>query len=202
MNNGSRIIGANQGNRQKNDFYPTPEWATKALLKREEFYGSIWEPACGDGSMSKVIESELNQSIISSDLIDRGYGLLEEIDFLNLPENRFEKNVDNIITNPPYKFAKDFVLQAKKKCNRKIAMLLKLSFLEGKNRFDMFQDYNFPLARVYIFCSRITMFPNGVKTSKASGTIAYAWFVWDRDHIGSPIIKWINDSSQTSSNKN
>ena len=55
------------------DFYPTPRWATYALINSEHFDGDIWEPACGDGSMSEVL-AETGNLVISSDLFDRGYG--------------------------------------------------------------------------------------------------------------------------------
>lgn len=56
------------------DFYPTPPWASRALLSYEEFTGDIWECACGDGAMSNVLE-ETGQTIISSDKYDRGLAI-------------------------------------------------------------------------------------------------------------------------------
>jgi hypothetical protein len=38
------------------DFFPTPRWATFALIENENFSGEIWESACGDGTMSRVLE--------------------------------------------------------------------------------------------------------------------------------------------------
>lgn len=78
------------------EFYPTPPEATRALLSVESFEGSIWEPACGDGAISKVLEAAGYQ-VISTDLIDRGYGA---------GGHNFLKSdrplAKNIITNPPY----------------------------------------------------------------------------------------------------
>lgn len=50
------FIGGNQGNRADFDFYPTPPYAVKELLKRENFNGNIWECACGDGAVSEVLK--------------------------------------------------------------------------------------------------------------------------------------------------
>jgi len=86
------------------DFYPTPPWATHALIKHEKFLGSIWEPACGNGAMAKVLE-ETGCPIISSDLYDRGYGK-SGVDFLQAVDK-----VDNVVTNPPY-CAEPFVQMA------------------------------------------------------------------------------------------
>ncbi len=38
------------------DFFPTPAWATHALIDNESFNGEIWESACGNGAMSRVLE--------------------------------------------------------------------------------------------------------------------------------------------------
>lgn len=78
------------------EFYPTPPEATRALLSVESFEGSIWEPACGDGAISKVLEAAGYQ-VVSTDLIDRGYGAGGQ-DFLKSTEPLGR----NIITNPPY----------------------------------------------------------------------------------------------------
>ena len=66
------MVGARK-NRNKHDFYPTPEIATVRFLEAERFEGEIWEPACGDGAMSRVIE-RYGYRVKSTDLIDRGYG--------------------------------------------------------------------------------------------------------------------------------
>ena len=176
-------IGASREDREKNDYYPTPEYVTEALLSREIFIGTIWQPACGEGHISKVLE-ENGFYVISSDLIDRGYGKVQ--DFFKPTSN----SVTNIITNPPYKLAKKFVEHSKTKATCKIAMFLKLNFLESISRYEMFQDTEFPLARVYVFSKRVTLSKDGTGPSKG-GTVAYAWYVWDRQHIGPPEIHWI-----------
>jgi len=84
------------------DFFPTPRWATFALIDNEKFSGNIWECACGDGTMSKVLE-ETGCTMLNSDLHDRGYGEIG-LDFLT--STRY---ADNIVTNPPYNCAEDFV---------------------------------------------------------------------------------------------
>ena len=113
------IVGSSRknGDREENDFYPTPSYAVEELLKRENFIGNIWECACGEGDISEVFKNK-GFEVISTDLIDRGYG--EQLDFL-----KSDLVADNIITNPPYKISLDFVLKAKLQCKSKIAMFLK-----------------------------------------------------------------------------
>lgn len=177
------IIGVSNG-REVNDFYPTPAYATELLLKFEKFDGNIFEPACGEGDISEVLIKH-GYDVYSSDLIDRNYGDVG-IDFLKYNG----KKHNNIITNPPYKHALDFVLKSKEISNKKIAMFLKTVFLESDTRYNMFQDKEFPLKGIYQFSKRVTLSRGGVKM-KNSGMISYAWFVWDKDWIGEPIIRWI-----------
>lgn len=179
------IVGSsrNNGNREENDFYPTPSYCVDELLKRETFEGNIWECACGEGDMSNVFLKN-GFEVYSSDLIDRGCGY-DTLDFLNS-----DLKYDNIITNPPYKIALDFILKAKQSSNKKIAMFLKTVWLESKDRYKMFQDAEFPLKTVYQFSKRVSLYKNGVKM-KNSGMIAYAWYVWDIEYVGKPSIEWI-----------
>ena len=178
------IVGSsrNNGEREENDFYPTPAYAVEELLLREKFIGNIWECACGDGAMSNVFLKN-SFEVISSDLVDRGFG--EQIDFL-----KSKCVADNIITNPPYKIALDFVTHAKNLSKNKIAMFLKTVWLESDSRYDMFQDKIFPLKTVYQFSKRVSLYKGGIKM-KNSGMIAYAWYVWDKNHVGKPTVEWI-----------
>ncbi len=163
------------------DFFPTPDWATLALVDNEKFVGDIWEPACGNGSMSKVLETT-GCSVFSSDLYDRGYGHTG-LDFLN------SKRVsDNIITNPPYNAAEGFVKSGLSQSTRKFALLLRLAFLEGANRANTIFSKT-PPSRVWVFSERITFYMAGAE-QKGSGTTAYAWFVWDKEKLGSTELKW------------
>lgn len=178
------IVGTSAG-RPENDFYPTPPEATHALLDCENFTGTIWEPACGDGAISKVLE-ERGHVVWSSDLIDRGYGL-GGYDFLTS-----HRKADNIITNPPFTLAQQFVehsLQATKESQGKVAMLCKLVFLEGQKRKAFFEST--PLARVHVFSKRVNFYREGVKGKLGTSMMAFAWFVWSHGHEGPPTIAWI-----------
>jgi len=166
------------------DLYETPAWATEALLEREVFNGGVLEPACGYGAISECFIAK-GYDTISSDKYDYGFGEIR--DFLT----DYPPEVANIVTNPPYNKATEFVQVAKMVSTSKIAMLLKLSYLEGMGRYDMFHDTKFPLARVWVFCKRVQMYPHGLERPKNSGTIAFAWYVWDISHVGKPQIGWI-----------
>ncbi len=163
------------------DFFPTPAWATYALVDNEKFDGDIWECACGNGAMSRVLE-ENGYRVYSSDLYNRGFGD-HGIDF-----RKAGSHWDNIITNPPYNSAEAFVSNGVKLAKRKFALLLRLAFLEGANRANTIFSQT-PPSRVWIFSERITFYAADAVV-KGSGTTAYAWFVWDKDAPNHTEIRW------------
>ena len=170
-------------NREKDDFYPTPPEGTRALLGVEKFDGDIWEPACGDGAISKVL-IDAGHAVLSTDLMDRGFGT-PRIDFLM----EWQPRAPNIITNPPFKMAEEFARHALKLTTGKVAMLCRLAWLEGKERRVMFETT--PLARIWVFSGRLGM-QRGRQAGKGEGgMIAFAWFVWDHAHKGPPTIGWV-----------
>lgn len=169
------IVGDSGGQRAAGDFYPTPPEAVHSLLDRETFPGLTWEPACGDGSISKVLIARGHQ-VISTDLYDRGFGETG-MDFLTT-----WRTVDNIVTNPPYVLALPFARHALECARRKVAMLLKVQFDEGVERYKFFLDH--PYRHRYVFSRRLTLYKNGVRTSNNSGMATYAWYIWERDENG------------------
>ena len=179
---GMLINGFNlRGDRQKDDFYATPPEATQQLLDVEKFEGKIYEPCCGQGHISKVLIKN-GYDVESSDLVDRGYGK-SNIDFLMEYQTR-----DNIITNPPYgRLLMQFVRQAQKIADKKIAMLLKLTFLEGQERKEFFKEC--PPTRVHVFSKRLSLMKNG--ESYDGGMMALAWFVWEKNKKTTTTINWL-----------
>jgi hypothetical protein len=179
--------------REQNDYYATHPKAVRVLLDNEEFNKQVWEPACGGGHMSDILK-EYGYEVRSTDLIDRGYSDAEICDFLSATE----PFVGDIITNPPYKYAKEFVEKALELTTdgSKIAMFFKLTFLEGQSRKELFTTN--PPKVVYVSSSRLGCAKNGeFKIGKygepvIESAVAYAWFVWEKGFKGDTIIKWVN----------
>lgn len=174
--------------RQPHDYYATDPKAMELLLAEESFSPVVWECACGAGHLGKVLEAH-GHNVLGTDLVYRGYGERKPADFLATCVDDFS---GDIITNPPYKYAFDFVRKAIEivKPGNKVAMFLKLQFLEGKARKHFFRDN--PPKTVYVFSSRLICAKNGEFEKYTSSAIAYAWFVWEKGYQGHPIIKWIN----------
>lgn len=180
-----RNCNLRSSNAEPNDYYATEPRATELLLELEEFCHNVWEPACGEGHISKVLETR-GYEVLSTDLIGRGYGL-GDVDFL---EAEADGSAFDIITNPPYKYAKEFVEKALElvPVGNKVAMFLKLTFLEGKARRELFR--NNPPLRVYVASARLRCGKNGV--FEGSSMAAYAWFIWQKGHQGPCELRWFN----------
>jgi hypothetical protein len=132
--------------------------------------------------MARVLAAA-GYDVRASDLHARGFGK-SGVDFL-----RATRPVDNIITNPPYNAAEAFVAQGLKLARRKLALLLRLAFLEGASRANSI-FLKTPPSRVWVFSERITFYMKDAPRA-GSGTTAYAWFVWDKDAGGPPELRWL-----------
>lgn len=176
--------------RQNEDYYATDPVAAKLLLEVETFNGKIWECACGEKHLAKIFEQE-GYEVRSSDLIDRCGN--EVFDFLGIENQGIYEG--NIITNPPYKYATEFIYKALSIIldGFKIAMFLKVQFMEGKERKRLFTE--FPPKVIYVSSSRIMCAKNGEFERMREGggsAVAYAWYVWEKGYKGDTVVKWIN----------
>ena len=176
-------------NREKYDYYATEPKCVDDLLNREKFSNKIWECACGEGHLSRRIlmlkfKENPNVEVYSSDIIDRGFGGV--MDFLRIDNQEWN---GDIITNPPYKYAKEFVEKSLQiiPTGKKVAMFLKLTFLEGQKRKQLF--LNHPPKNIYVYSKRQECAKNGVFTG--SSAVAYCWYVWVKGNTKKPIIDWI-----------
>lgn len=177
-------------NRAKDDFYPTPPEATRALLSVETFDGPIWEPACGNGAMSIELQAA-GYDVISSDLVDRGFGT-PGIDFLRQTVSRGK----HIVTNPPYGrgLADRFISHALKLTSQtggSVAMLVEILSLCHPLRTE-FLTRNAPAA-IYAL-DELVFFPNGKPNPAmaANPWRRYCWVVWKSGHVGMPRFWWLS----------
>lgn len=174
--------------REGNDYYATEPKAARLLMEVEQFSPLIWECACGEGHLAKEFEAA-GYHVYATDLIDRGYGY--QLDFLSAsapPVAGFD-----IVTNPPYSKAQEFVEHALEilEDGNKVAMFLKIQFLEGKARRKLFRKY--PPKTVYVSSARLRCAMNGDFEKYAKSTaVCYCWYVWQKGYTGDTVIKWIN----------
>ena len=180
------------GKRRKSDFYETPYSLTRKFLDVETFDKSltVCEPACGAGAISNILKERWDKNLVSA--YDKETNFLTETG-----------NYDYIITNPPFSLAQEFILNAKMVANKKFALLLPLSYLHGKKRFDeIYSDREFPLKKVYVF-TRYPMLGEKLREDGkyTTGMMVYAWFVWERGYVDEPTISWIDNNEDVLSKK-
>ena len=188
-------IGANNHSdkiREEHDYYATDPRALELLLELETFSPYVWECACGGGHLSDVLKNH-GYDVKSSDIIHRGYPDTEVIDFLKVKKSDIKNDFSrDIITNPPYKYAKDFIEKALEISmdSTKVAMFLKVQFLEGKARRDLFKK--FPPKTIYVSSSRLNCAMNGDFDTATQSAVAYAWYIWEKGYKGETIVRWFN----------
>ena len=174
--------------RENNDYYATPPKAVEELLRREQFNHYVWECSVGGGHIAEVLKQN-GYDVKCSDIIDRGYDNTEVADFLHTERDKNDFARD-IITNPPYSMATEFVKHALdiSMDSTKVAMFLKIQFLETKKRYELFKEY--PPKKIYVFVNRVNCGKNGV-FGKESSAVCYCWFVWEKGYKGKPTVDWI-----------
>lgn len=168
------MLGTSKYPRRKGDFYATPDWCTEVLLRHFTPAGTIWEPACGEGHMSRVIERK-GYFVFSTTLYDQGCGHERDWDFFERKQP--PPGVYSIITNPPYSRADEFVEHAlgmMKERGGAVAMLLRNEWDCASSRRHLFTP-----SACFDMKVVLTRRPRWIEGSKGSPRHSYAFYVWD-----------------------
>lgn len=171
------------------DFFPTPPWATRALIEhvlpkigaaRDICQRSVWEPACGEGHIAEVL-AEYFGSVIATDIHDYGYSS-RLVDFLQSDD---EICADWIVTNPPFgDKTETFVLKALSRARYGVAMFVRLQWLETVGRYErIFRDR--PPTQVAFFVERVPLC-KGRWNPEGDTATAYIWLVWNKHQRPQP----------------
>ena len=171
------------------DVYFTPPVATEALLRHVKLPHRLWECACGDGTGILDVLRAHGHEVIGSDLVDYGRpDCFWRRDFLL--EHKVPDGCQGIVTNPPYKLVEEFVAHALELCPH-VTMLMRLAFFESERRCALLEERG--LARILVFRKRLPMMHRrGWEGRKANSGMAFAWYVWRRDHVGPTTIERIS----------
>lgn len=176
--------------REGRDFYATPAWVTEALLHHVKLRGPVWEPCCGTGAMSRVIEAAGYQ-VHSTDIADRGYGQVG-VNFLEC--QTVPAGCQSIITNPPYGETGVHVGQSRspsamlrflrhslaltESVQGQLALLVRLQWIPGQRAAGIMSAA--PFSAVIMLKDRIQWFDMGEETNRAQHH--HAWVVFDHQH--------------------
>ncbi len=186
-----------KGGRPAHEFYPTPPEAIRALLSVERFDGAVWEPACGDGAISKALV-DAGYDTTSTDLVDHGYGT-PGIDFLETVIPRAK----HIVTNPPYGFGLGdrflrHALAMTAITEGCVAMLLNIASLCSPTRHASF--IRRPPSRIYALDDCVC-WPNGrpEQASRYTLTHRYAWLIWEPETapVATTEFRWLTTAPFT-----
>ena len=176
-----------------NEWYAEPPWCVRKLFDVEQFYGPVWDPCCGLGTIPRIAK-ERGYSAYGTDIDSLGWPWpfsVNPVNFLDLKPGAFSPEA-NIVTNPPFKDIELYIRQALLFADNKVCVLARLALMEGKARAaGLWRDT--PIARVHVLASRVGCPPERLAVAmtdeqrdKQQGKVAYAWFVWDRSHVGLP----------------
>lgn len=178
--------------RESNDFYATEPKAIDALLayKGLQLPNVIWEPSCGTGELSKRL-IEKGYDVISTDLIDRGYGMggVNFFEQITMPDS-----CTCILTNPPYKYATEYVKHALSILPKDgfLCLFLKTTFAEGQQRYREIFSITPPIL-VLQCVQRILCAKNADFVGSVSSAVSYAWWIWQKGNYDTPTtLYWIN----------
>lgn len=168
--------------RAANDYYREPPWVVHGLLDVEEFPGLNLDPACGSGTIPRAFLAR-GLECLGSEKMHRGFGR-QGVSFFD-----YTPDVDNIVSNPPYGVIEQFIGHALQCARSKVAILARLALLEGAARQPFLK--NTPLARVWVSSRRVSMPPGDSQIEAKGGTVAFAWFVWERGWVGPATVGWL-----------
>jgi hypothetical protein len=177
--------------RDANDWYVEPAWCSERLFEAEDFSPGIIDPACGIGTILKSARAA-GLMAYGSDIIDRAGVCFATMDFLDRDDDD-RQGPGHIVCNPPFGKALEFVTLALERTRDKTAMLLPANWVQGDKRARWLATT--PLKRVWFLAPRPSMPPGAVLAAgmrPGNGTTDYAWFVWERGHIGAPTIGWLH----------
>lgn len=173
------------------DDFPTPPWATRALLEHVIKDGhsleksTVLEPACGAGHMARVLQ-EYFKIVKASDAYSYGYASVRN--YLEVP---YEANAaDWVITNPPFRLAEEFVHRSLLVARVGVAVLVRTVFIESSGRYRALFERR-PPTKFAQFVERVPMV-RGRLDRKASTATGYAWLVWEKNTTTAfPQLVWI-----------
>lgn len=192
---GGKLAGGNPKNKRvEYDYYATNPKALTMLLNKYDIYGQdILEPCVGRHIAETLKNFYTNKrNITCMDIVDRSYPNTIIQDFLELDT---DKKYDAIVTNPPYSLAKEFVEKSMEllKPDGQVAMFMKIQFLEGKKRKELFEKY--PPKYIYVFRNRMATWNNGQEFDENgkhwATTMCHCWFIWEKHSTTEPIIRWL-----------
>ena len=191
----TRKKDAHLWDRDAADWYVEPASNSLALFNSLKLKGPVWDPACGFGRIVKSAQFN-GLEAIGSDIIARTSDCKFEADFLEFESLGYEGY--NIISNPPFGVAEDFVLKSIDIVSEGgvCAFLLPLVWMAGFSTKRSWMP-NSPLFKIMPISPRPSMPPGKVIVAgekPGNGTKDFGWFVWKKGFEGQPVVEFLNSN--------
>lgn len=177
------------------DDFPTPPWATRALCEALVARGqrlhllNAWEPCCNRGHMARPL-GEYFDRVLATDAADYGWPGQDRVQDFLVDWDGPARDVDWIVTNPPFRLGCEMVLRALDIARVGVAMFVRVAFDEGADRWEkLFRRRSETLAMPFV--ERVVIWEGVLldpdipvwdakagKLRKPSTATAYQWLVW------------------------
>jgi hypothetical protein len=177
--------------KEQRGHYVEPAWVSRRLFEVERFYGEIYDPACGWGTILKAA-TDRGLDVIGSDIVDRRRHHLGKKFF----KNDFLKNqpaagvAGSIICNPPFDHVEEFCRSAVATGAPKVAMICLTRRLNAAHWLQAL-----PLKRIWLLTPRPSMPPGAWITAgnkPGGGTQDFCWLVFARGFSGELTVRWLH----------
>lgn len=210
QNTSSAVMQQRQEARDSLDDFPTPPWATRALIEKLIKMGfpvqdlRAWEPCCNRGYMAEPMR-EYFKSVFASDVHDYGYvGMDQVCDFLIGWGAAIPDDIDFVFANPPFRLAQEFIEQGLRVARKGVAVFVRTAFVEGQGRYEaLFRDR--PEAAFMPFVERVVLWKGVLldpdvairrwnekeqrhKIEKPTSATSYCWLVFLNGHEGAGVV--------------
>lgn len=179
----STAVMARRKTKDSLQLFPTPPWGTRSVIEQELLprgwvtpWMTAWDPCCGKGHMAVPLGDYFDH-VFASDIHDWGYGDRHGLDFTFARADDPPWPVDWIFLNPPFTLAEDFLHRALRIARVGVAVLVRLQWQEGGERYWTVWRGDRRPHLVCPFADRLPMI-EGVWDSEASSATAYMWVVF------------------------
>jgi hypothetical protein len=173
----------------KDGFYVEPSWCSARLFEVEKFADTIYDPACGWGTILRSAQAAGYHNVTGGDVVDRRQYRFSfrRTDFLNGVDESWRSGV-SVISNPPFDHVEEFCRKACRIAN-KVAMIMLTRRLNAAHWLG-----DLPLQKIYLMSPRPSMPPGAwiaAGNKPGGGTQDFCWLVFNRRHKGEPQLKWL-----------
>tara|TARA_B100000767_G_C19454206_1_gene405353 strand:+ start:47 stop:616 length:570 start_codon:yes stop_codon:yes gene_type:complete len=154
-------------NKEEHEFYPTPIDAVELARTLLDQNKRWWEPCAGDGR----ILNHFDNVILGTDIKPRSPEV-KESNFITMNK---PKNIEGIITNPPFTLGYDLIKKALYEWKIPALLLMRVEYIAAKARQDVVKH----MTDMHIVSDLIKFETISGRIVNGNGTGRCAWMLFD-----------------------